>query len=363
MEISVRSNAYEAALQLDTFVNDLKKKHGGIPIVDQIVRDTNLHTDALLRQLHNQLKASIQLPECLRIIGYLKRLAVYEDDRQLRIGFLQSRNEWLEGVLASISNTNVQSYLKEFIEVSRTHIFDIITQYRAIFSDEAQEDAGLLFSWVNQKVERFLTILTANLVSVTDGLGLSVLLEQSMYYGMSLGRIGLDFRPLLIPPFEQQISTVFAQLVVAATDRFVTSFANYKFKQTSSLGSLPVRTSQFTPPATLVDFLPLGQLLNGYLGALNELRHTAAASLAVQLSEVLKTALNRVVTTIINSRAELGLDEEEEKVLAKFLHALAYDLVPHVVSCFNALFDQGRPLLSADVFQKPLAPLLTRSSG
>ncbi len=33
-----------------------------------------------------------------------------------------------------------------------------------------------------------------------------------MYCGMSLGRVGLDFRPLLAPPFEQAILAMFAKV-------------------------------------------------------------------------------------------------------------------------------------------------------
>ncbi len=44
----------------------------------------------MLQQLMARLKCSIQLPECLRIMGYLRRMAVFSE-ADLRLQFLQVR--------------------------------------------------------------------------------------------------------------------------------------------------------------------------------------------------------------------------------------------------------------------------------
>lgn len=46
---------------------------------------------AMLGQLLSRLKASIQLPECLRIMGYLRRIAAFSEE-ELRAQFLQVRS-------------------------------------------------------------------------------------------------------------------------------------------------------------------------------------------------------------------------------------------------------------------------------
>jgi hypothetical protein len=42
----------------------------------------------MLQQLLSRLRASIQLPECLRVMGYLRRIAAFTEP-ELRLQFLQ----------------------------------------------------------------------------------------------------------------------------------------------------------------------------------------------------------------------------------------------------------------------------------
>ncbi len=62
---------------LQTFVHKMWVMHGDLPVVQRLVADVGEVSASMLEQLLQRLQASIQLPECLRVIGYLRRLAAF----------------------------------------------------------------------------------------------------------------------------------------------------------------------------------------------------------------------------------------------------------------------------------------------
>lgn len=73
-------------------------------------------------------------------------------------------------------------------------------------------DGGLLFSWAEHRLTLYLGLLRDHLPQITEGGALASVVEHTMYCGMSLARVGLDFRSLLPPIFEACILSLFSQV-------------------------------------------------------------------------------------------------------------------------------------------------------
>ena len=165
--------------------------------------------------------ATVSLPSSLLSTpnNLNKIIFFYESSRynelELRVTFLMCRDTWLLNSLSSIPDSNAYSYvcsyspynkkwggsdvgglrltktllqLNKLIDQSRTHLFDIIHQYKAIFSDDSSshddvnslpfpillplllhllitfytqpmKDGGLLYGWISQKIMAFMKTL------------------------------------------------------------------------------------------------------------------------------------------------------------------------------------------------------------
>lgn len=264
----------------------------------------------MLNQLLQQLRSNSQLPVCLRVIGYLRRMDVFTE-AELRVKFLQARSTWLHSILSAIPDEDAYFHITKTIEACRVHLFDIITQYRAIFSDEdslvvpvgrhtAVNEAAIFYGWVVQKVAEFLATLERDL---ERGVGsrLDSLLGQCMYFGLSFSRVGADFRGQLAPMFQRVAVETFRKAVKEAVERFQEDMDLYTLIALPSMlgGTIPpaASTSQpgtLQPPMCLLDFQPLACFLNNVLTAFNDLRLCCPLGLAQDVTKTLEDALKLV---------------------------------------------------------------------
>lgn len=161
MDSFIKDGLYEDALELAAYVRRLYVKHPEIPIFKSIVKDVEKSWLFMLHQLLTQLKSDLPLAKCLQIVSNLRRMEVFTEN-ELRLKFLQARNSWLQVCLRNIPNENANHHLTKAIEVTRVTLFNIITQYRAIFNDDEHSPLAdntdnvnqnlLFYSWVKDKV-------------------------------------------------------------------------------------------------------------------------------------------------------------------------------------------------------------------
>lgn len=264
----------------------------------------------MLNQLLQQLRSNSQLPVCLRVIGYLRRMDAFTEG-ELRVKFLQARSTWLQSILTAIPEDDPYFHITKTIEACRVHLFDIITQYRAIFSDDDPlvppadgqvwvNEAAIFHGWVVQKVSEFLETLEKDLERGVGG-RLDSLLGQCMYFGLSFSRVGADFRGQLAPMFQRVAAETFSRAVQEAVDKFQEDMNMYTLIALPYMlgGTVPpvAPTSQpgtLQPPMSLLDFQPLACFLNNILTAFNDLRLCCPVGLAQGVTKRLEEGLNKV---------------------------------------------------------------------
>ena len=55
---------------------------------------------------------------------------------------MQARDGWLDSVLSAIPNDDAHQHATKCLEQLRVHLFDVCTQYRAVFADDEPTTAN-----------------------------------------------------------------------------------------------------------------------------------------------------------------------------------------------------------------------------
>ena len=433
MDACVRSNLYEEALSIAGLANTLERNHttnnkhinnNNNDIVALVIAQIRSRQTDLQRHLLQRLEGSVTMPDCLEVVTALRRLnsilmettnnannknnntttgeSLYQSmETQLQIEFLEARNVWLDSttmatasfannhINPSSSSTATAEDLLDLIERYRTRVFEIATQFHAIFrvnstsTSNTSSTTDLLALWTARRIQAFLAILqnglqtaaahaealatTANantssssshLVGQSSSTSqqqqqqqqqygaatLRDLLEATLFFSSSMGRLGADFTSYQIPqmfedalcqwiahsvwtqqgvkPFQQVlqlccIETQIAAPLVSTTLRHVN---NNKHQNKSSSSYVICWTQESSeqiqqalsdfhlsdatnvleqPPGPLRIWMqvpPLGRLVNAILSGLNELRRCLLPSVVPRLEHALEEDVLQVVS-------------------------------------------------------------------
>lgn len=342
----VASELYDEALELRDHALKLSILHPDDNLINGVCDEVHVLTQQMVLQLLVLLRNAVQLPTCLRVIGFLRRLRLFSEFR-LRMLFLHCRAEWMRTGIESTVASSRQAYLVNLSDNTRAMVFEIVTQYRAVFSDDEEDmldtvtdgdisfangsrpvsslhSSAILFDWTASCASEYLRRLEDGVGELPDGAALNTVLQQAMYCGQSLGRIGADFRAALPPMFEEAVMRIFSSHLNAALRQFemmiednrwapVGSSALRKergYSMTASMGKYgddsqpdgdkdddemsPVPSKDpFEPPSGVLDSPALAVFLNGILVALNDLRLCAPISLSHRIGGILQQSLIR----------------------------------------------------------------------
>ncbi|XP_027183026.1 conserved oligomeric Golgi complex subunit 8 [Coffea eugenioides] len=355
MDTCVRNGNYDEALDLEAYVAKLSTMHPKLPVIQALAAEVRQTTQSLLSQLLQKLRSNIQLPECLRIIGYLRRIGVFSE-YEMRLQFLRCRETWLAGILDDFDQRNAYEYLKGMISCHRTHLFDVVNQYRAIFADdtsgsEENYDGGLLFSWAMHQISLHLKTLKIMLPKITEGGSLSNILEQCMYGAMGLGWVGLDFRGLLPPLFEEAVLNLFSKNMNTAVQNFQLVLDAHRWVPLPAVG-FPSSTfgeesqEDVNPPPNLMEHPPLAVFVNGVSAAMNELRPCAPLSLKRILAQELVKGLQGVSDSLLRYNTTRMLRDNESILFLALCRAFLEVVFPHCAMCFGRCYPGGASLIT-----------------
>ena len=368
MDTCVRNESYDEALDLEAFVNKMGLLHSELDVVQMLVKDVQQTSARMLEKLLVRLQGPIQLPECLRIVGYLRRMANFSEV-ELRMNFMTCRDLWLERTIADLDRASPYEFVKRLTDVHRVQMFDIIMQYRAIFSDDKAAGAagglesgvGVLFDWVCVRVGAYLDEVRANMPKIAEGANISNVLEHCMYCGVSLGRVGCDFRGLLVPIFEECIYNVWLRTTQNALDIFKLMLGAHKWAANYAARASATTGSGNMPPFSLLDHAPLAVLVNGILAAFNEVRHCAALSLEHRLSARLDAVLQEVSEAIVSYHETSHLEAKEREKFEEFCQAYTGTAVPYLLASFAKLYGVKASAAGTGAgVSAPIAALLAR---
>eukprot|EP00953_Heterococcus_sp_UTEX-ZZ885_P020131 11261-Heterococcus_DN1.PRE.2 len=439
-----------------TDTNTTTTAQSTVPAVVRLIAQEVRQSLVVLRErILQQLRGNVSLSACLQLVSCLRRLEQLQSEApkhstaklmssssaglsdssrsstakqtantsalllelKLKIEFLEARDEWLQTVIDdtnySINGSNSTtftsttdlsesthnrhtavtpySYMVDVIEKCRNYWYEIATQYKAVFS--ADNDA-VLSTWLSRRVQLFTDLLAQLLPAIDDGASIRSLLEQSMSFAVSMGRLGADFRGLLIPIFEDAVwSSITSQWKTAQTE-FESSIAvlmkqltankqrqlTTPTKSSVSSGSSSVTqlyqpktsTAHMTnndtllndtsasssggvydhelkiqmPPSELLDYPLLARFLNTVLTSLNQLRECAPVSLDIALQEHLLLCIESICAALLQYVTAIKSTVTADKPYTatdacKGCKALATLVLPHISSCYCAIYSSS----------------------
>ncbi|XP_031834230.1 conserved oligomeric Golgi complex subunit 8 isoform X2 [Nomia melanderi] len=385
MESCLRSNQYNEALELSQYARQLGTKHGDIPIISSIVAEIESSWSGMVGQVVGSLRGDLPLPRCLQLVGLLRSMDAFTEP-ELRIKFLQARDSWLQSLLNAIPKDDPNLHITKTIELSRIHLFNIITQYKAMFHDDefimpGRDPCAIFYHWLEEKISQFLTTLEQDLPGVTS---IDSILGQCTYFGLSFGRVGADFTGRMSDIFVHVIGEKFESSIHKTTKKFEKDMESFtlinKIQRTNIKVNAVIKSEN--PPEQLVEFYPLAEYCNGLIFAFNEIRLCPPVALSVFCTNVLQESLYLVAKAILifYKQEQQAFAAAERENMLKFTECLSEQLIPYVQYCIHVIFPpnqiaihlgisenllqtEGITYLNRDKILEPLAPLLPVSKS
>ncbi|UXI17174.1 6-pyruvoyl tetrahydrobiopterin synthase [Sarcoptes scabiei] len=353
----IRTYYYDDAIKICDFVAKIGTKHPiAAPIFESIINDVIDCKDTMVSQITKELSGNIQLPVCLKMVQYLRDLDKFTED-QLRIHFLNCRNSWFQSELnkeLSMHQNHSLNQILLFTELFRINIFDIVIQYQAIFSEiddstlflpiqhedekvlENSVQSKIINSWLLIKIEQYLLLLKTNLevcVSLKSNLNVEQIIENCFYFGLSMKKIGADFRPQLTILFNEFLKQRFIALIEKANARFTSSLSMSLIND-----EIFAVINQDFNEIQLKDFPILINYQSDLFDSFNEIRHHVPLALVPKFTETLNNSFKTIADELQSylKKHQFGMSGKEIQIFQRFCHQIRI-LLPKIDDSFKKL--------------------------
>lgn len=204
-------------------------------------------------------------------------------------------------------------------------------------------------------------------ISSLDGI-----LGQCMYFGLSFSRVGVDFRGLMVPIFTKVIFERFITKMVECDQRFKQQMEKFTLINKAALYSRAAKPSKdsssegkensdldadlYSPPESLLDFYPLACLCNDYLNTFNDLRLCAPTGLSTLVTQRLQMSLCDASELILAfyKQEQQAFTVNERNLFNRLCSSFAYDLLPYLQKCLEAIFPPKKLCIVLGINQNQL---------
>ncbi|EIM80044.1 Dor1-domain-containing protein [Stereum hirsutum FP-91666 SS1] len=388
-ETCILNGFYAEALDLHCHAAALAFKFPDVRVVADVKAEVDGAIRGLVQGLVGTLREpGVKLPALWKAVGFLRKMGVFgvgeEGEEELAVAFLSGRGECLEaalravgagmegevgvglGVGASVGKEGWVRYLKKYMDMWREGVHDVVTQFSTIFLTPSTSSTStgtstppktltplplrpstptlssptsstsprtpstfiltLLPTFTSNAIHtHLLPTLHTVLPHIQDPSSLTSLLTQLTYCATSFSRIGLDFRGLLGPIFEDTVRWSVESALKSATEEFVTlvqretqlgtrtkgrRLPSAWLVSTTPLGAIQVPqavqanvldgTPAHVPPHMLTSYPPLAVYVNAILTTFNSWRLLAPAALLPVLLSDLDEALATSGEVLLN---------------------------------------------------------------
>lgn len=168
---------------------------------------------------------------------------------------------------------------------------------------------------------------------------------------MGLGWVGLDFRGLLPPLFEEAVLNLFSKNISTAVKNFQLVLDLHRWVPLPAVGFSGHGIGEdiqddVTPPSSLMEHPPLAVFVNGVSAALNELRLCAPISLKHVLAQELVKGLRGVSDLLLRYNTTRILKENESVLFFSLCRAFMEVTYPYCVTCFGRCYPGGAAFIA-----------------